>query len=1546
MRDVEWLEALFRAAHSIKGSAAMLRLEDISHLARYLEDSFHALRNGSQLDEQCLPLFEEIARALETAIEQIAAGREEPFAIAAIERTAGCLQARLASSQKEIAPVAIEGTIVRSKELRELLDRPAYLETSALQLVFCRDIPTQLQQMQAELVSEDRFHLDSLQNFFSRLLATGDTFDLDAWCALVAVSQQALSPLPSAIKTIPPPCGQPAAFLLQEIDRATQAVAVDRATEIQPSKALLDLLTWNRETAGSYPARAGPPTSQVERPLATTETTGTRDATKGDAVYGKIDKKGPEVGAEELKSLDDLFKDLSDLEPDDMDGDGDRVEEPAETEGVGDLIDLAEVGEELDVSGFLDGDRASEGDEELFRLLEEVSAEEEQNEIAARAGQNSAVVDPVGDDLADIDADALDDLADLLQVGAEPAARPEVAAADAATPEIEALDDLFDSDPFESQAIAPTNTLSEFHSNSNLQANAPIAELEQNLAEEEAFEDLFAATSAESPGDVPVLEVPEELDDASAFADLLDFSEEDASIEEPAAEEDFDLFGDGEDEVEDTAADTAEEAIAPPPDPVRSATEAESLEENLWADAFDSDVDADFDIETDVSAETGEAIASLPDAAPETTEEEGLWSDAFDSDVDIEAAVEADVSAKEVSFDSLFDETEISDGRALDGGDLELEEDLGFEEMLAGASDGEALDGGDLELDGDLELEEDLGFEEMLAGASDGEALEGTDLELEENLGFEEAFAETSDREDLGLEEELGFEEPISLQDDVADAIDADAPEDLEEGFGLEDLFGTAETPAEEAWMEPAAEVPKTIAASTEPTDIFSDLAVLLGETAPAPSGAFAELDALLGLAPLAADRVAPAPASESMLAPVPESPDASDREDDDFAELEKIATAGAQGMDGSPSRRARTLEQTMRVAVRQLDNLSNLVGELVVNRNSLEDNQERLRQFLDNLLHQVQLLSDAGQRMQDVYEMTLVKEALRINRFNRSGSVPQQNNDSSAGDWEAEEMDRFNVFHELAQEIIEHVVRVKESSSDIEFLVENNEQVTRQLRQVTNQLQEGLTRSRMVPFSQNTDRLPRGVKENARKFGKQVELIVEGQDTLIDKMLVDKLSEPMTHLVNNAIAHGIELPEERERQGKEPAGKITVRAFHQGNQTVISVSDDGAGINHDKVREKAVQKGLVTAEQARNLSRLDIYDLLFLPGFSTRDRADALAGRGVGMDVVRTCLAKLRGTIVTDSSLGHGTSFTIRLPLTLSISRALCCVSDRYQIAFPLDGVEDTIDLPKDRIFQQPDGTPFIQWRDMRVPFKPLKELLVYNRHIGRSRSYTNKSTDEDIVPVIVLRSARDYLAIEVDQVMGEQEIVVKQLEGPVPKPAGIAGATVMGDGRILAIGDVLELIDLASGRRREAVSALWDDVGVPAESSSEKTEPLVLIVDDSITVRELLKLTFIKAGYRVEQARDGQDAWDQLRAGLDCDIVFCDIEMPRMDGLELLSRMQKDNHLKQVPIAMLTSRGADRHRQMAVQLGARGYFTKPYLEEALLEAASRMLKGEVLVS
>lgn len=963
----------------------------------------------------------------------------------------------------------------------------------------------------------------------------------------------------------------------------------------------------------------------------------------------------------------------------------------------------------------------------------------------------------------------------------------------------------------------------------------------------------------------------------------------------------------------------------------------------------------------------GEAIApsgEVPDLADVWGDETS--SDSLDASTDLNSLLDDQTTSftEETSigeFDDLLGEDLTASGDELSDLNLTSEEITSPADQLADLDNlmGEEPISADNEL-GDLDglLGETDISEEALGNLDDfsGEPFTGADEFGDlSNLLVEQ---ESSDTEFGDLNNLLNEQESSDTEfGDLNNLVGEQDSEDLDFG-DLDDLVGD-EAPAENGFGDLESLLDEGMAPATPISSLGAVSGMLDSSfTDSTNTEDFSDLEALLQ-------------GEESVSTPVQP---ASTSGESEFDELDDLLKDAEEKMGGSPSvsvsrgmaPQSRRLtrpgrifsEQTMRVPVKHLDNLSNLVGELVVNRNSLEQDQERLRQSLDNLLYQVQQLSDVGQRMQDLYERSLLESSLLASRQNyRHGSSSSSRNNDAAStqtvnegvEYDPLEMDRFTGFHSLSQEMIELIVRVRESASDIEFIVDETDQVTRMFRQVTTQLQEGLTRSRMVPFAQTADRMPRAVRDIAMKVGKQAELVIEGRETLIDKMILEQLYDPMTHLVNNAITHGIESPEVRRSAGKSAAGRITIRAFHQGNQTIISVSDDGAGIDVERVKTKAIEKGLISPAEARSMSRLDVYDLLFHAGFSTKDQADDFAGRGVGMDVVRTSLSEIRGVINTDSNPGKGTTFTIRLPLTLSISKALCCISDRARIAFPMDGVEDMLDVPKERIQTNAEGQPCLPWRDSLLPLRPLNELLAYNRHLSRGNVYGGNQED-DISSIVVLRSAGNFLALQVDQVLGEQEIVIKQLEGPVPKPVGVAGATVLGDGRIMPIADVLELIDLAMGRiRKDAGGSLWDQgssTAIQEPPAVVKTEPMVLIVDDSITVRELLSMTFNKVGYRVEQARDGQEAWEKLRSGLPCDIVFCDIEMPRMDGLELLSRIQKDPNLTHLPIAMLTSRGADRHRQMAASLGASGYFTKPYLEEALLDAAQRMLKGERLLT
>jgi chemosensory pili system protein ChpA (sensor histidine kinase/response regulator) len=1107
------------------------------------------------------------------------------------------------------------------------------------------------------------------------------------------------------------------------------------------------------------------------------------------------------------------------------------------------------------------------------------------------------------------------------------------------------------------------------------------------------FENVDTSPEGESSMDSWLHETAPETEavsvESSTSQDSSDLSSEDISSEDidalfdndsPLGDSNLDLSDDVSSEITQNLPDDLLDGLSDELDTSDASSELLGLDSSEVAvsevaaddDRLSGDSDAlgdldNLEVTNDSAADVQDAFNELDQLDLEDddsgAEEEVIYEDA---ELDLEGFDDLDLEVEEDIDGALI--SEIDSALDLeDSSSEELPDHLGLDFDLDAAEQSDQtnqIDSGALE-----NVTDSLGIDEMTDSQdfTDVQSDETSDTNVVDTLLDESALEaeamEASITEQSALD---GFDDLDSLLDDA----DLDT-EDSEDGEAFDELDNLLDD--------------KSIASPEEENE-FDDLDALLVDNSVSSSNgealdsnghqmgtstdngafdaSFDDLEALLDTP--SASNVTSFSAKAASVEP--------SASEDDFSDLEKLlkdanqtlaapsAASSSRGKAPVPSRRpvrrggGGFTDQTMRVSVKNLDNLNNLVGELVVNRNSLEQSQERLRQFLDNLLYQVQQLSDVGQRMRDLYERSLLESSLLSSRrsyqlANQAGGEMVGTEDSThatGASFDALEMDRFTGFHTLSQEMIELIVRVREAASDIDFVIDESDQTTRMFRQVTTQLQEGLTRSRMVPFAQAAGRLPRAVRDISIKCGKQAELQVEGKDTLIDKMILEQLYDPMTHLVNNAITHGIETPEERHALNKPPVGKITIRVFHQGNQTIISVTDDGAGIDPEIVKAKALKKGLISEAEAAEMSRLDIYDLLFHHGFSTRDQADDFAGRGVGMDVVRTSLNEIRGVINIDSTIGQGTTFTIRLPLTLSISKALLCVSNRARIAFPMDGVEDMLDVPSDRIQTNEENKPCIYWRDIVLPFYPLSELLKYNRMLGRGSVYGG-SQEDDVISVVVLRSAGNYLALQVDQVLGEQEIVIKQLEAPIPKPAGIAGATVLGDGRIMPIADVLELIDLSMGRiRKEVGSSLWDQEAAriaSVDAVEMKSEPTVLIVDDSITVRELLSMTFNKVGYRVEQARDGQEAWEKLKSGLPCELVFCDIEMPRMDGLELLSRLQKDPNLKGLPIAMLTSRGADRHRQMAVQLGAKGYFTKPYLEEVLLDAAQRMLNGEVLI-
>ena len=940
----------------------------------------------------------------------------------------------------------------------------------------------------------------------------------------------------------------------------------------------------------------------------------------------------------------------------------------------------------------------------------------------------------------------------------------------------------------------------------------------------------------------------------------------------------------------------------------------DNLDESLSSDATMSEDDS-----ADLWTEEPEAeVASEFIFADEVSDSFGDDSDGSDRQKEIDLDLD-DWDFRNPPLDNnVIDPLDI-ESEAIDEPKISSEIDLELDSDLPASSEliVEDLDSLDLEPDHELELDilelDDL--TELTPSDSQTPPIDRVsvdslnDLDLELSSEPELAALELDGLSDLAIDgaECVSPQAPPLKGGERADLGGSDLEPDREPELAALELDGLSELEEDFDNLLDSEDLPEISLA--EPT---ADGELALGELD-------SDLDALLG---------------EPELTPA-------------ISKAPKISTPPPVSTNPAPAplSKAQSFDRTMRVSVRKLDELNNLIGELVVKRNRLEEDRDRLRNFLDNLLGHVQSLGEAGAKMHDMYERSLLEGALMASRQSRAvvgARTGRSNNEPEEEGLDALEMDRFTGFHLLSQEIIELIVRVREAASDIQFVVDESDRVTQTFRQVTSQLQDGMNSSRMVAFGQTADRLPRAIRDISRQQKKQTKLHVEGKDVLIDKMIVENLYNPMTHLVNNAISHGIEKPEERSRKGKPEVGNIYIRAFIQGNQTVITVRDDGAGIDPKKVKEKAIEKNLITWATSQNMTDQQVYELLFHPGFSTKDQADDFAGRGVGMDVVNTDLKKIRGSISTESEVGKGTTFTIRLPLVLSICKALICVDDNSKLAFPIDGIEDTKEYLPDDIQTNKNGVRCISWKNTLLPLRPLNSLLNYNRQIRRAKIYNADLDNDDTISVIILRSLDNLLAVEVDEVKAEQEIVIKQIDGPIPKPPGIAGATVLGDGTILPIGDVLELMEIAQGKRTIEIGfdILAKGMGKQTQIENVQQDPMVLVVDDSITVRELLSMSFNKLGYRVEQARDGQEAWDKLRGGLVCDMIFSDIEMPRMNGLELLSNLHQDENLKSIPVAMLTSRGADKHKQIANDLGAKAYLTKPYTEKDLMDVAQHLIE------
>ncbi len=621
-----------------------------------------------------------------------------------------------------------------------------------------------------------------------------------------------------------------------------------------------------------------------------------------------------------------------------------------------------------------------------------------------------------------------------------------------------------------------------------------------------------------------------------------------------------------------------------------------------------------------------------------------------------------------------------------------------------------------------------------------------------------------------------------------------------------------------------------------------------------------------------------------------------------------------------------------MRVPARPLEQLGELFGELTTERNGLNGRLQRLRELVSLLKRRVRTLEETNSRLRSSYDRVLATGTADA----RHPAEPNQTNRDPlraspfAGDFDLLELDRYGEMHLLAQEVMETVVQIDEVTGDIDTALQETEGSARQLTRTSRQMQTHLTQVRMQPLSDLTDRFPRSLREMSLDYGKPVELRVLGRSTLIERSILEMLADPLLHLIRNAFDHGIEDPETRLAQGKPAKGLIEITASHRGNRTFLTVRDDGAGIHLEKIRARALQMGLQESDLA-SATPQELLELIFEPGFSTAAQVSDLSGRGVGMDVVRTNLEQVGGFVQVESWPGQGTLFTLTLPLSLTVTRVLLTECHGLMLAFPANAVEELLIPPQ---LTTPELPPSFVWEDHSVPLIPLGQWFRFTRPQQRPETEDTPTIDQPTVLLVV--EGNQPFGLLVDRYWREQEVTLRPVEEGLPLPPGFSVCTILADGRIVPLVDIPVLLRWIQSNPALLHPSIHEPIPLPKSASHQKT---LLVVEDSVNVRRFLAMTLEKAGFRVEQARDGQEALEHLQSGTPIQAVISDIEMPRLDGFGLLAQIRSHPLHNQLPVIMLTSRSGDKHRQLAHTLGATGYFSKPFQEQELIQSLRQLL-------
>ncbi|HYE25001.1 MAG TPA: response regulator [Clostridia bacterium] len=650
---------------------------------------------------------------------------------------------------------------------------------------------------------------------------------------------------------------------------------------------------------------------------------------------------------------------------------------------------------------------------------------------------------------------------------------------------------------------------------------------------------------------------------------------------------------------------------------------------------------------------------------------------------------------------------------------------------------------------------------------------------------------------------------------------------------------------------------------------------------------------------------------------------------------------------------------KSVRIALERLDRMMNAVGELVINRTRMFGRLAELERLADVLNFSKARMSDKVGEFQEKYEFSkihtsrnapghvaplftpLPDDGFGHYPFRGGFSNYSHSFDNSMSEFSELEMDRYDDFGILSRSLTEISADITEVLTQLDGFVRRVDSDIDEFTKLAHRLQDEITQARMVPIGNLYTRISRTVRDAAKASNKHVELTLAGAETELDNNIIQQIADPLLHLVRNSVAHGIERSEDRYEAGKPDHGNVAVRAYHRGNHIFIEVEDDGRGIDYERVRQAAIDSGAFAPDQAERLSERDLLELLFRPGFSTAPRKTELAGRGVGLDVVRANLAALNGEIEVETQKGIGARFTLKVPLTLIISQALFVRCGESMFALPLAFVEE-IRRIRDTDIEDVGGKLLTKVRDV------VTEVVRLDAQLGIPRTEPVNGWDR----LVLVNVAGRQVGIVVEEVVRKDEIVIKNLGEYLRNVKLFPGATIAPDGSLILLVDVNRLIMGDSIERRPLMTAAnaarifmpgaaavaLGEIPAAAIDVVEK-EKVVVLADDSISVRKFVGRMLEKAGYRVKLASDGLEALEMVSQA-PCDLVVTDLEMPRTNGYELMLHLRQSPETRHIPVMVVTSRAGAKHRERAMKEGASAFMVKPVQEDQFI-AQIRQLIG-----